>query len=667
MNRKLLSLIVVLLLALAAPVVMAQADADPATGTDVSPLGTEFRISYSDEELVGSVGNGDGLQAIDADSNGDAVVLMFEVSPQWSLQVRLYDPLGAPKGPQFLVADDSLGDVRGADVAMDADGDFIVVWEGVYARLYSATGAPKGPAFAVSESGVRTEAPAVAVDDAGNFVVVWVVRYDAGGYGVMARRFWANGQPRGPEFVVAPTVNYYDDYGYDDPDAAMDADGDFALSWIAYTPDVDGGQIQRYSAAGVAQGAPIPLPGTWGVHIAADAARNFVAVWQAPDQSEQGIFARRFLANGTAAGPAFQVNTAADSWQGDTQVDMNASGEFYITWTWDYAEQQGQNYAGSAVYGRRYAATGAPLGDQFRVQTYPWGGEGQGAIDDQGDFLTAWNSQQNGGNGGVYGQLNYPTHPNIPILVSLLNDGKVRGLAYRRGDILKYDPAADRWSMFWDASDHGVATANVGDFELLDDGDLLLVFKSIVSLPGPGKVQPHDIVRFDAATGAYSLYFDGSDAGLTTLGERLDAVALEPDGSLLLSTSGGFAVPELTGVDENIIRFQPASLGPTTDGVWTSALYRIGRDQYKDVWSLWMDSVSPDPYYYMTFERPVRVLFSGPDVFVPNGGVMRCRPIYPQLTPFEYSYCLMDLYWSGAAAGLPATAKIDGLELVTRP
>ena len=82
------------------------------------------------------------------------------------------------------------------------------------------------------------------------------------------------------------------------------------------------------------------------------------------------------------------------------------------------------------------------------------------------------------------------------------------------------------------------------------------------------------------------------------------------------------------------------------------------------LWSLWVDTVSPDPYYYMTFERPVRVHDN--NTYVPNGGILRCRPVYPQLVPFGYSYCVEDLYWSGAAAGLSAGARIDGLELVTR-
>lgn len=664
MSRKLF-LLILIVAALALPM-SALAQPAPADPPDVSPLGTEFRISVADEDDLNSLGHNTSLHALSMDNDGDAVVLLFDTMSEWTIQARLYDKNGQPKGPQFIVAEYGLGDLRGADVAMDADGDFVVVWEGIFARLFNASGAPKGPAFELDAAAAETGEIAVAADDAGNFTAVWIEQnWSATTNTVIARRFWADGSPRGAAIVVAPPVNYStDDSHYDSPDVAMDADGDFVVSWGWSTPDAFGSSIQRYSAAGTAQGAPILLPGSSDTRLASDSACNFVAVWIAPDQSESGVFARRFLANGAPNGPQFQVNTGTDYGQNDHSVAMNASGEMYIAWTWDYREQPGELEAGRDVYGRRYAANGEPLGDQFRINSYSPGFPSgpHVAIDDQGDFLAAWDTMnQDGGNDGVYGQYGYPTTPNIPILISLLGNGRVRGLNYSRGDILKYDPAANQWAMFWDASDHGVSTANVGDFELLDDGDLLLVFKTAVTLPGAGKVQPHDIARYDAATATYSLYFDGSDVGLTTQGERLDALGMEADGSLLLSTVASFAVPGLTGVDEYTIRFQPTSLGANTVGSWTWVLWGVNP---KDLWALWVDTVSPDPYYYMTFEQPIWV--DSGDVRIPNGGILRCRPVYPQGMPFSYSYCLEELYWSAAAAGLSATAKIDGLELLTR-
>jgi len=79
----------------------------------------------------------------------------------------------------------------------------------------------------------------------------------------------------------------------------------------------------------------------------------------------------------------------------------------------------------------------------------------------------------------------------------------------------------------------------------------------------------------------YQMHFDGSDVGLTTANEDIDAFAFLPDGSIVLSTVGTFAVPgpsgtALTGAGEDLLRFIPTSLGSTTSGQW--AIYFDGSD-----------------------------------------------------------------------------------------
>ena len=226
MSRKLF-LLILMVAAFALPL-SALAQPAPNDPSDVSPLGTEFRISISDEEDLNSVGHGTSLHALAMDNDGDAVVLMFDMMPEWTLQARLYDGNAQPKGPQFIVADENLGglgDYRGADVAMDADGDFVVAWEGVYARLYTAAGTPKGAAFEVApyEQNSFSDEVAVAADDAGNFIVVWARRDWAAGstYTLYARRFWANGSPRGGTVVVAPTVGGAENADYESPDLSL--------------------------------------------------------------------------------------------------------------------------------------------------------------------------------------------------------------------------------------------------------------------------------------------------------------------------------------------------------------------------------------------------------------------------------------------------------------
>jgi len=611
---------------------------------NVSPLGTEFRVNNV-------LGHDMWLQAVDMDDNGDALVMMWGGYDS-SIDVRLYDTAGAPKGPQFAVSDGNLGDPQDGDAAMDADGDFVVVWGGPYARLYNRNGTPRGAAFVVADA--NDAPPTVDMDDDGDFVVAWV---PFAGQQVSAQRYAADGSPRGGVIIVADTSGTDVRLRY--ADVALDADGDFIVSWLYYDGDDNcGGKMQRFNAAGAPQGAVINtnMPGCNKLQVVMDADGDFAAVWQATVDDEQGIYARRFLANGQPNGAAFLVNTSTGDRLYEPAAAMNDAGDLYITWTRHYRNQRGQWEAGREVYGRRFAAGGAPLGDEFKVSTYPGGNpfNSRVALDDQGDSLAVWMA---GFPYSVYGQYNDPVIQPIPLLISLAKDGRVRGMNYKAGDVVQYDPAADAWSIYWAAAAHGLGKANIGDFEALDDGDLLLIFKAPTNVPGVGMVQPQDIARFDAATSAYSLYLDGSDVGLTTQAERLDALGMEADGALLLSTTGAFNVAGVSGVDEDLIRFQPTMLGPNTAGDWSSALTGASWDQPKDVLSLWVDTVSPDTYYYMTVERSFR-LQNGTNTLVPNGGIVRCLPI-------GSNGCLLDLYWSGAAHGLPATARIDGLELVT--
>jgi hypothetical protein len=66
-------------------------------------------------------------------------------------------------------------------VALDANGDFVVVWEqpdadgrGVFGQRYASTGAPQGDAFRVNVITTSDQRfPSVAMSSSGDFVVVW--------------------------------------------------------------------------------------------------------------------------------------------------------------------------------------------------------------------------------------------------------------------------------------------------------------------------------------------------------------------------------------------------------------------------------------------------------------------------------------------------------------
>jgi len=174
--------------------------------------------------------------------------------------------------------------------------------------------------------------------------------------------------------------------------------------------------------------------------------------------------------------------------------------------------------------------------------------------------------------------------PTPSLYVAPATAGTVGGVAATPQDVLFRDGTAGTWAMHFDGSDVGVTKAIVA-FARLSNGDLLLVLKANQSLPGVGAVTPWDVVRFAPSStgnntaGTFAWYVDGSDVGLTTAAEKIDALDLLPDGRLLVSTGGALSAPKTGGgtlktQDEDLATLTATALGATTAGTW--ALYFDG-------------------------------------------------------------------------------------------
>ncbi|HMT22137.1 MAG TPA: hypothetical protein PKE20_13000, partial [Promineifilum sp.] len=90
-------------------------------------------------------------------------------------------------------------------------------------------------------------------------------------------------------------------------------------------------------------------------------------------------------------------------------------------------------------------------------------------------------------------------------------------------------------------------------------------------VPGLGQISDSDVVKYDGST--FSLFFDGSNYGLSVAAEDIDAVAFDTNGDLLISTSGSYTVPNLPkGQDEDLLRVNGAALEVYFDGSHNAGL-----------------------------------------------------------------------------------------------
>jgi hypothetical protein len=314
----------------------------------------------------------------------------------------------------------------GADlhsVAMDAQGNFVVVflvdspggdfWQ-LRGQRFDSAGLPVGGVFAVNPATqVWVGWPDVAMDAAGNFVITWHVV--EGENDVYARRYNVDGQALGEAFRVNTLI---EDTQYLSS-VAMNADGEFVVAWKDRSAN-PGEELKArcYSPDGnpvsseivVAQGEE---PGLIG-DVAIDAAGNFVVTWY----QGASAFARRFTSLGQPAGTEFQVTTFPVAFE-PPSVAMSPNGSFVITWFEDNQIVTGD------VYAQAFDSLGRPISTEMRVNTYTADFQGYPAIamNPAGNFVVAWISHpgQDGDGAGIFAQRYRPGVPQVQS--TRINDG----------------------------------------------------------------------------------------------------------------------------------------------------------------------------------------------------------------------------------------------------
>ena len=111
-----------------------------------------------------------------------------------------------------------------------------------------------------------------------------------------------------------------------------------------------------------------------------------------------------------AQGGVFQVNTYTRDNQQWSNVAMDAAGNFVVTWSSHGQEDNGQMGLGYGVYARRYDSFGMPLAPEFQVNVTTAGDQQDStvALADNGLFVIAWQSSQNGVNDDIFARVFNP-------------------------------------------------------------------------------------------------------------------------------------------------------------------------------------------------------------------------------------------------------------------
>ena len=204
-----------------------------------APVATEAHVNVT-------TADNQTQQQVAMDDDGDFVVAWTSYNQDGNLggvYARRYNTAGGALTGELPVNATTTGNQTLGGVAMDADGDFVVAWQGgvpsnsanpsdVFAQRFTAAGVPQGGEITVNNTtGGWQIAQGVAMDPAGNFVIPWTSDQVAGG-GMLARRYSTAGVPLGNEFRV-DTSGRVGEGGI----AAVAANGKFAIAWVYHTDD----------------------------------------------------------------------------------------------------------------------------------------------------------------------------------------------------------------------------------------------------------------------------------------------------------------------------------------------------------------------------------------------------------------------------------------------
>ena len=286
------------------------------------------------------------------------------------------------------------------------DLSYVVVWQGpgstpgetdVYAQRFDKDHNSISNVIRVNTFTTNNQAnPAIAMDASGNFVVVWDTGFPLGsGYVTYGRRFAANGAPLDSEqFPVYTTPNSQ----FTLPSVSMDVDSGFVVTWQALTANGWDIYAQRFTNSGTPDGGQILVnsQSTQGDQTAADvemdAHGDFVVVWRSQANGSSEILARHFPSNAVASAE-FRVNSPGSGPVLAPRIEMTTSGAFVIAWK-----------SGGDLMSRRYDGELRSVGREFRVNGTPQSSINTFdlALDEKENVLFVWDDAGGGFSGRWY-------------------------------------------------------------------------------------------------------------------------------------------------------------------------------------------------------------------------------------------------------------------------
>ena len=270
------------------------------------------------------------------DASGNAIAVWQQSDgTRFNIWANRFTP-AAGWGAASLIETDNLGGAFNPQIALDGSGNALAVWQqldgrnnNIWANRFTPAGGWDTAALIETNDLGSASVPQIAIDASGNAIAVWK-QFDGIRFNIWAHRF----APEVGWSTKAPTLIETNNADASNPRIAFDGSGHAIAVWSQSDSTRSNIWANRYTPRfGWGTAARIETDNAntaENPQIAIDASGNAMAVWMKADGIRFNIWANRFTA-ADGWGSAALIEADAGS-AGAPQIAMDASGNAIAVW-----------------------------------------------------------------------------------------------------------------------------------------------------------------------------------------------------------------------------------------------------------------------------------------------------------------------------------------------
>jgi len=279
-------------------------------------------------------------------------------------------------------------------IAENGNGKILIAWTdlrgpdpGIYGQFISSEGNKIGQNFLLIEQGEYQSFKflSMSMDSVGNFVLAWMAITSDGSRKILAQSFLPDATPLSPLLVVSGEYqfNYL-------VDVALNQQGQFIVVWTTDGQYAIGEVVaQIYQLDGTPVGKNFT---TWNdpnnglvfyPSVSIDTDGNFLIVSEGRANDTTAVYYRKYSPDGQPLTSYIRVNDDNTTISGNTNIATDRMGNFVVIWE-----------SSSDIYGQRFSPAGERIGTNFKINKHPLAIRSFSVetldFDSSGNFVVAW-------------------------------------------------------------------------------------------------------------------------------------------------------------------------------------------------------------------------------------------------------------------------------------